>query len=359
MRHAHPLLPWGMLLAITPALAGDVNLADLNLAGSARLEGEALRLTPSEPHLAGAAWLRDKQIAGNGFETEFEFRLSEAGGLGGGADGFAFVLQNSGPSALGGTGSGGGFALGNDGSVGAIPQSIAVFFDTYRNEEIGDPSNNFVTICTAGTPEDLHWPPARLDSSKKLAVNLKDRKAHTARLIYQPPVLTVFLDRKRVLSTAVDLSTVLNPDGSAWIGFTASTGGGYENHDILRWSFTPRGNSISSKISYRKTTCLPDRNLCTPEQATVEESGPGLYHIVLPGNSEWVASIPNPNGGKVTILNARGSVCRDVASRGAEGCTGPGSLIQRTVDGRTSFGVNIVGDRRGDEGYFEFDASIE
>jgi hypothetical protein len=359
MRRA-PLL---VLLAATLALADEVHLPDLNLAGSARLEGEALRLTPSEPHLAGAAWLRDKQIAGNGFETEFEFRLSKAGGLGGGADGFAFVLQNSGPSALGGTGSGGGFALGNDGSVGAIPQSIAVFFDTYRNQEIGDPSNNFITICTAGTPKELQWPPARLASSKKLAVNLKSRKAHTARVIYQPPVLTVFLDGKRVLSTAVDLSTVLNPDGSAWIGFTASTGGGYENHDILRWSFTPRGNSISSKISYRKTTCLPDRNLCTPEQATVEESGPGWYHIVLPGHLEWGASIPNPSGRTVTLYNALGSVCRDVASRGTEGCTGPGSLIQRTLDGRTSFWISDSwikpGDPHANEGYFEFDARIE
>jgi len=355
MHHA-PLL---VLLATTFALADGVHLPDLNLAGSARLEGKALRLTPAERHLAGAAWLRDRQIAGNGFETEFEFRLSEAGGLGGGADGFAFVLQNSGPAAVGGTGSGGGFALGNDGSLGAIPQSIAVFFDTYRNQEIGDPSNNFVTVCTAGTPQEVHWPPARLDSSKRLGVNLKDRKAHTARISYQPPVLTVFLDRRRVLATAVDLSTVTGPDGSAWIGFTASTGGGYENHDILRWSFSPKGNVVSSNISYLKTACLPDRNLCTPEQATVENTGPDSYHIVLPGNSEWGASIPNPSGRTVTIFNARGSVCRDVASRGVEGCAGPGALMQHTANGKTSFGVNIAGDARSNEGYLEFDARIE
>ncbi len=280
------------------------------------------------------------------------------------------MLQNSGPSAIGGPGSGGGFALGDDeksaASV-AIPQSIAVFFDTFRNQDIGDPSNNFVTICTAGTPEQLHWPPPRLASSRKLAVNLRDRKAHTARVSYEPPALTVYLDGKRVLAAAVDVSTVIGSDGAAWVGFTASTGVGYENHDILSWSFTrPRVSSImpavESNISYLKAACLPDRNLCTPERALVEDRGTGSYHVVLPGNLEWGASIPNPAARPVAIGNGRGSVCRDVASRGADGCVGPSALIQRTVAGRTSFWVDApavsAGDPRVNEGYLEFDVQV-
>lgn len=348
--------------AFAPAFAAEVSLPDLALAGSARLQDRALRLTPSQPHQAGAAWLTAKQPVAGGFDTVFQFRLTKPGGLGGGADGLAFVLQNSGPSALGGTGSGGGFALGDDTFNGdpseSIPQSIAVFFDTFRNEEIGDPSNNFVTICTAGTPKDLRWPPPRLASSQKLAVNLKDRKTHTARVTYDPPALTVYLDGRRVLSTAVDLATVIGPDGAAWIGFTASTGGGFENHDILSWSFTG-GNQVSSNISYLKTACLPDRNLCTPEQSSVEAAAPGAYHIILPGNVAWGASIPNPDARPVIILNVRGSVCRDVSTLGAEGCAGPSALIQRTSEGRTSFGVNLAGDAGANEGYFEFDARLQ
>ena len=198
MRHA--LL---LVLLAAAARAAEVDLTSVNLAGSAHLQDQTLRLTPAERHLAGAAWLANRQPVADGFDTEFQFRLSQAGGLGGGADGFAFVLQNSGPSALGGTGSGGGFALGNDGSTGSIPQSIAVFFDTYRNDEIGDPSNNFITICTAGTPQQIAWPPPRLASSKRLPENLKSRKSHTAHIVYQPPVLTVYLDQKRILATAV------------------------------------------------------------------------------------------------------------------------------------------------------------
>jgi hypothetical protein len=63
-----------------------------------------LRLTPAARHLAGAVWFERKQIVNAGFETAFNFQLTGQGGLGPGADGFAFVLQNSGPEVLGGLG---------------------------------------------------------------------------------------------------------------------------------------------------------------------------------------------------------------------------------------------------------------
>jgi hypothetical protein len=347
------------------------SLSGLSLAGSARRagspqqEGPVLRLTPSQHDVAGAAWFREKQWVGSGFESVFQFRLTEQGGLGRGADGFAFVLQNSGPSALGADGSAGGFALREDptyGSPPGIPQSIAVFFDTFKNDEIGDPSNNFITICTAGTPKQMRWPPPRLASSKKLPVNLKDRKIHTVRISYQPPVLAVYLDDARVLVSAVDLSTVTGPDGAAWAGFTASTGAGYENHDILSWSFSrPDVSSgmVSSVLSFPKANCLPGRNLCTPEHAVIDESDSGAFHVVLPGNVEWGASIPNPEGHLVAIRNASGSVCHNVESLGAAGCSGPEALVQRTTDGRTWFSVSIPGPLNAKEGYFEFEAQIQ
>jgi hypothetical protein len=348
------------------------SLTGLSLAGSASQEGRVLRLTPSQRDVAGAAWFRDKQPVSGGFESVFQFRLTEQGGLGPGADGFAFVLQNSGPSALGADGSGGGFALGggsqDSGGNPGIPQSIAVFFDTFRNAEIGDPSNNFVTICTAGTPKEMHWPPARLAWTKKLAVNLKDRRIHTARISYQPPVLAVYLDDARVLVSTVDLSTVTGPGGTAWVGFTASTGSGFENHDILSWSFSrpevdTSMSSVSSTISFPRAECLPGHNLCTPEHAVINASASGAFHIVLPGNLEWGASIPNPEGRPVIIANASGSVCHDVEKLGAAGCLGPSALIQRTMDGRTWFSVNTEGRGSGpisnNEGYLEFEAQIQ
>jgi hypothetical protein len=123
----------------------------LSLMGDAAVSGTALRLTPADGDRSGAAWFREKQFVASGFETTFQFQLTHPGGLGHGADGFAFVLQNSGPEALGGRGSAGGFAVSDPEyrhRENAIAWSIAVFFDTFRNKDQGDPSNNYIAFCT-------------------------------------------------------------------------------------------------------------------------------------------------------------------------------------------------------------------
>jgi hypothetical protein len=359
----------------------------LILVGDAAVTGKLLRLTPAKGDRSGAAWLRDKQPVGSGFETTFQFQLTHTGGLGHGADGFAFALQNSGPEALGGRGSAGGFAV-SDPSYRhretAIPWSIAVFFDTYRNQEEGDPSANYVAFCTYGRPSEMRWPARRLAFTRDLSVQLKDHNVHTARIAFQPPVLSVFLDdiATPVLQSVVDLSIVVDGQGAAWVGFTASTGGGYENHDILNWSFVRTDVSsnmsvVSSNITFLMDACLPDRNLCTPESAVVERSEAG-YHIILPGNLEWGASVPVPLDRTAVVTNAHGIVCWDLSTRGSDGCSGPsgngipaeagflaadtaaGALLMRTRAGRVWFSVN---GRSGsgfekNQGFYEFDLEI-
>jgi len=359
----------------------------LSFVGDATVVDARLRLTQSKGDQSGAVWYVQKQAVASGFETTFEFQLTKQGGLGHGADGFAFVVQNSGPDALGGRGSAGGFAVEDPNYQrrgDAIPWSIAVFFDTYRNRDEGDPSNNYVAFCTYGRPSDSRWPATRLAFIRKLPIDLKDRKAHTARILFQPPVLSVFVDQSSapVLEATVDFSIVVDSRGSAWVGFTASTGGGYENHDILNWFFgsaTVSSNIsvVSSDITFAMSACLPDRNLCTPERAFVAP-GAGGYHIVLPANVEWGASIPNSPGQAVTLTNAHGIACWDFKARRSAGCSGPsgdgapagtgflapeepaGALIMRTRDGRTWFSVNgRSGGFAGNEGFYEFDAEIK
>lgn len=362
---------------------------ELSLVGDAAVSGKTLRLTWAKGDQSGAAWFREKQRVASGFETTFQFQLTQQGGLGHGADGFAFVLQNSGPDALGGRGSAGGFAV-EDRDFDhrretAIPWSIAVFFDTYRNKDEGDPSANYVAFCTYGKPNEMRWPAPRLAFTPNLPVQLKDRNVHTARILFQPPVLSVFLDDSPapVLESVVDLSIVVDQQGAAWVGFTASTGGGYENHDILNWSLTATDvssslSAVSSHITFLMSACLPDRNLCTPESAVVERCDTG-YHIILPGNLEWGASIPNALRRTVTVTNAHGIVCWDAKTQGSNGCSGPagngtlagagflaadapaGALIMRTREGNTWFSVN---GRRGvgfknNEGFYEFDLEIK
>jgi hypothetical protein len=365
-------LPLTLLLC---AIAGaqESPSSGMRLVGSAQLNGKALRLTPAENHKAGAAWSEKKQPVAAGFETTFEFQLTEQGGLGPGADGFAFVIQNAGPNAIGNAGSAGGFALGDRryySKLQGIPQSIAVFFDTFYNPETNDPSDNYVGLFTAGRPNKMRWPPSRLAYSKHLKVNLKDGEVHQVRITFHPPLFTVFLDSQSVLTSTVDLSTVVDSDGDAYTGFTASTGGGYENHDIRNWNLRPDVSSsisvVSSSIEYLKTPCLPDRNLCTPERPIVEQRAPETWHVILPAHLTWSAAIPNPSGRPVTISNAKGLVCWNVAELGQSGCNGPegnpagaGRIIQRTVRGRTEFSIDDrTNNFRDNEGYFEFEVSI-
>jgi hypothetical protein len=354
----------------TFSFAGFDSTSGLRLVGDARRADKALRLTRARQQTAGGAWFIEKQPLAAGFETTFQFRLTEQGGLGPGADGFAFVLQNSGPSALAGKGSAGGFALGdgqgNRNSPG-IPHSIAVFFDTFHNEDGDDPSANYIAVCTNGRMGEMRWPPPRLAVANNLPVEMKDGRVHSARIVYQPPLLSVFLNDspKAALVSTVDLSFVTDREGFAYVGFTSSTGGGYENHDILNWSFwagpKPDVSSamVISEISFMNAACLPNKNLCTPDRAVVERTGEGRYHIILPATMEWGASVPHPARSEVVFSNVRGSVCWDVRARGAEGCGGPGSLIMESRDGRAWFSVR---DRAGafadNEGFLEFDVEI-
>ncbi len=359
----------------------------LNLVGDARLSGDVLRLTPARRNQTGAAWSREKQPVESGFETTFQFQLTHEARLIGGADGFAFVLQNSGPEALGGRGSAGGFGVADPDNPHhpGIPWSVAVFFDTWRNSDEGDPSGNYIAVRIAGKPADIEWPAARLAFTPNLKTHLQDRKVHTARIVFQPPVLSVFLDGSAtpVLETAVDLSIVADSEGRAWVGFTASTGFAYQNHDIRNWRFESTTVSsslavVSSEITFPMSDCLPDRNLCTPERAFVERKGAG-YHIILPANLEWGASVPNTSGHTVAITASHGIACWNLQARGSNGCGGPagkggaagagflapdapqGALVMSMRQGRTWFSVN---DRSGvgfkdNEGFYEFDAELK
>lgn len=360
------------------------SIQKLNLVGDAAVSGTALRLTHSRWNRSGAAWLREKQTIAAGFETTFQFQLTHQHGVCGGGDGFALVLQNSGPEALGGRGMAGGFAVTDPSNPRhpGIPRSIAIFFDTCRNPEEGDPSSNYIAVCTTGRPAEMRWPAKRLAFTPNLDVQLKDGHVHTARIVFQPPILSVFLDSSQVLATVADLSIVIDSEGKAWAGFTASTGWGFQNHDILNWSFeggeaSSNVSMVSSEITFLMANCLPDHNLCTPERAIVEGKG-ASYHVILPGNLEWGVSIPNPDNRAVVIGHPHGIVCWNKTA-GSEECSGPsgkaaqagvellredvlpGALIMRNREGRTWFSVNgRAGDSFKDqEGFYEFDVQIE
>lgn len=227
--------------------------ANLNLLGDATLTTNLLRLTPALENQNGAAWYTTPVGVQNGFTTDFTFRISERGGFkpdwepgveNDGADGFAFVIQGQGLNELGLFASGIGYYN--------IRNSLAVEFDTWANKpSYCEPNGNHVAIQSLGTlmnrPE--HCAGTEFDGTFEnptraittVASDLSNGTIYNARITYSPGLMQVFLTDMStpILAASINLADLLNLQGgtSAFIGFTSSTGGAWENHDIVSWSY--------------------------------------------------------------------------------------------------------------------------
>lgn len=221
------------------------NVAGLTLNGAATavntVDGTVLRLTPAASFQSGSAFSTTQIALGAGstFSTFFQFRISDPAGLAP-ADGFAFVLQTV-DDGVGSTGGGLGFQ--------GISPSVAVEFDTFDNAPAipTDPNPNHVAVDTngalngpgvivngqsscgsvatvTGTPNCMangHLWSVWIDyDGANLRVALADNSnVRPANLVNQP----------------INLAGIIGQ--TAFVGFTAATGGGFENHDIVTWSF--------------------------------------------------------------------------------------------------------------------------
>ncbi len=227
---------------------------NLNLVGDAFILDSVLRLTPSAENRAGAVWYIDPVKVANGFRTEFAFRIKNGRNSSNcndnslpGADGIAFVVQNSSPFAIGKTGGG----IGYDG----IANSVAVEFDTFSNdstqiENFFDPNGNHVAVQSNGEFENSskHTQATTIALNKDI-IELENDKIYFVAVEYvaEEKVLKVYLDTTNLFRNLVirvenfDLSKLikLESDLRAWVGFTSATGCAIEDHDILYWHFCP------------------------------------------------------------------------------------------------------------------------
>jgi len=228
-------------LALASPMFAQFNFTDfsgaggsLYLNGDAAIVGTALRLVPASGFVVGSAYYYQKQhlSLSGGWTTTFQFRITNP--TNDGADGFSFIIQDASANALGGTG-------GNIGYT-SIPRSLAVEFDTWQNTDYGDPNDNHVAVHT-------RWQlPNSADVDTRLGwanpgFNLEDGQVHTATITYNGSgQLDIVLDNVSVLTVTFDHNdylSILDASGFAWVGFTAATGGAWEDIDILSWSFTP------------------------------------------------------------------------------------------------------------------------
>ncbi|KAK4515938.1 uncharacterized protein ATC70_010898 [Mucor velutinosus] len=202
-----------------------------------------IRITSATPDQRGGVYCKQSiQLDSNlkGIEVEFAFRITNSSGQEAvnGADGFAFLIQAQGEHALGG----GGCELG----YGGIRNSLAVEFDTYQSSDrCADPSANHISVhgrkppYTNSAHQDYslghtsHIPPLQCGKWIKSKIRLLSNGIIEVGLAEVGDKEYI-----QVLKiTNQDFMDYLMPKERAWIGFTASTGGLAENHDVQMISF--------------------------------------------------------------------------------------------------------------------------
>ena len=115
---------------------------------------------------------------------------------------------------------------------------MAIEFDTYENYSAHeDPNGNHVSVhARPGGANSAHHR-FSLACSSDLPVTLHDGKPHEVIIAYDmsESTLWVVLEGVVILCSPIELVRLLG-DTSAFLGFTAGTGGLTQEHRILDWS---------------------------------------------------------------------------------------------------------------------------
>ena len=249
----------------------------LALNGSASPSGGVMVLAPASLAQKGSVYFNTPVAVSSGFDTAFAFRISSLSG--GGGDGLAFVIHNDprGTTALGHHASAMGYAkFLTAGSGIAIVNSLVVELDTYSNGFGGvgsDPSPNHISVHTNGTGENTQRETASIGWVTP-SINMSDGQIHIVRVRYVPGTLEVFLDDMEtpILSIPYDFATGgtqvnsgnpvgglnLLPGGKAYVGFTASTGGAWQSHELFSWQMGDWEYQLNSPASSLTFNGQPD-----------------------------------------------------------------------------------------------------
>ncbi|HNM32502.1 MAG TPA: L-type lectin-domain containing protein [Chitinophagales bacterium] len=224
---------------------GQSDTGKINLTGEAYFDKTNKKLilndavpTPEHSYHTGTghAYYNRLVDVADGFETSFNFTISDLGGIPDvdgnvGGDGLAFAIFNSDTTKI----------KDNTWYIG-MENSIAIEFDTYNNGDDGggvanhdDPNGNHIAMyyCTASTS----------NVSTRMAINasvadFSSAGTHTVKIIYQNKKINVYLDGALSLEANIDLSSVLTLNsGKAYIDLIGYSGASGETHKINNWSF--------------------------------------------------------------------------------------------------------------------------
>ncbi len=203
--------------------------AGLQFNGHTKLNATRLQLTDTtaQNESASAFWTTPVNV--QSFTNDFTFQLTSPT-----ADGFTFTIQNTGITALGP--GGGGLGYGPDSTAGAagIGKSVAVKFDLYSNAGEGINSTGLYTNGASPTT-----PATALGGN----VNLHSGDILKAHITYDGTTLTLTVtdtvNTAQTFTTSwpVNIPSIVGAN-TAFVGFTAGTGGSTATQEILTWTYS-------------------------------------------------------------------------------------------------------------------------
>ncbi len=220
------------------------------------LSDTCFTLTDNAIGQVGAVWDLDLINLNNNFDVSFCMYLGNSDS---GADGFAFVMRKPGSSNYGASGEGVGY--GTVGAIQGISPSVAVEFDTYKNQLPSDISADHTTLVFNGNLNAPMIPPISLSSS---GANVEDNNFHVARLVWDASAkkLKMYFDAILRFDYNGDIvANVFNGDPNLIWGFTSSTGGSANLQQICF-------PTIQSE--------LPDHTICKGDSVTIHFYKPGI-----------------------------------------------------------------------------------
>jgi hypothetical protein len=267
-----------------PTFAGSSGLTLHNNAQIDATSGNLL-VTPNVLSQTGRVYTSTPVLVFSGFDTTFQFKVTRNGT---GADGMSFIIHNAATGAA--TAPTGG--QGSDNGYGGIDNALVVELDMYQmtTAPYSDTSGNEISIHTMGSAPVNAYETSSIGRVTP-TVQMNDQSVHTLRVNYVPGQLTIYLDDmvNPVLTTPYDFTnggTYLNsatpapglslPNGDAYVGFTAATGGLSQSHEILNWTWTS-----SSAPATCSSGTVGIGTMGTPQQILkVNGSSGGLLHTV-------------------------------------------------------------------------------
>ena len=198
--------------------------AGMQFNGHTKLNGNRLQLTDASTvnEVASAFWTTPVNV--QTFTNDFTFQLTNAS-----ADGFTFTVQGISATAIGQFGSNLGY-----GGTPSIGKSVAVKFDLHNNA--GEGVNSTGLYTNGATPT---LPAITLAGG----VDLHSGDILRAHMTYDGTTLTMTLNDTAVPADTFTTSWTINIPGTvgantAFVGFTAGTGGSTAIQEILGWTYS-------------------------------------------------------------------------------------------------------------------------